>query len=332
MRRNKYIRRLTALLLFSALTVLAQAPKFEVATVKPAAPLDMAKLAAGIQAGQMPKLGAHVEAGRAEYTYVALRELITLAWGVKPYQVSGPDWIANTRFDIVGKIPEGASKDDVPKMLQSLLEERFKLSVHKSSAEHPVLGLVVAKGGSKLKESAETPSPIDENAELKPGETKMDGPDGPIRMTVGKDGSASIDMGAKGKMFYRVDPATQSMHLNGSMITMSGFADMLTQLSQMGGGSGRQIVDMTGLKGYYQVSIDFGLADLLNMARAAGFNVPTGPGGPGGAAAGPADAADPGGSSSITEAVQALGLKLESRKAVVEQLIVDHAEKTPTDN
>ena len=97
----------------------------------------------------------------------------------------------------------------------------------------------------------------------------------------------------------------------------------------MGGAGGRQIVDMTGLKGYYQVSIDFGLADLLNMARAAGFNVPTGPGG---AAAGPADAADPGGSSSITDAVQALGLKLESRKAVVEQLIVDHAEKTPTDN
>jgi uncharacterized protein (TIGR03435 family) len=326
--------RLAATLLISAITAFAEAkPSFEVATVKPAAPLDMAKIAAGIQAGQMPKLGAHVDGSRAEYTYVALRELIALAWGVKPYQITGPDWLANTRFDIVAKIPAGSTKDDVPRMLQSLLEERFMLSVHKASAEHSVLGLEVAKGGPKLKESSETPAPLDENAELKPGETKMEGPDGPIRMTIGKNGSASVDMGAKGKMSYGIDSATQSMHLEGSMITMSGFADMLTQISQIGGAGGRQVVDMTGLKGYYQVAIDFGLADLLNMARAAGFNIPVGAGGPGTGAGGPAGGApDPGGSSSVTDAVKALGLKLESRKAVIEQLIVDHAEKSPTEN
>jgi uncharacterized protein (TIGR03435 family) len=42
-------------------------------------------------------------------------------------------------------------------------------------------------------------------------------------------------------------------------------------------------------------------------------------------------ASDPGSSSLIT-AVQALGLRLESRKAMVEQLVVDHAEKVPTEN
>lgn len=329
----KVVDRLAVALMVSAMTAWAQAPKFEVATVRPAAPLDMAKMAADIQAGQMPKVGVHVEAGRAEYTYVALRDLIALAWGVKPYQITGPDWMANTRFDIIGKMPEGAAKEDVPKMLQSLLEERFGLAVHKTSAEHPVLALVAAKGGSKLKESAETPAPIDENAPLKPGETKMEGPDGTVRMTLSKDGHASMDMGVKGKMSYAVDPATQSMHLEGSMITMPGFADMLTQLSQLAGSGGRQIVDMTGLKGYYQIAIDFGLADLLNMARAAGLDIAAAGGGQAAGGGGPgAAAADPGGSSSITEAVEALGLKLESRKAMVEQLIVDHANKTPTEN
>jgi uncharacterized protein (TIGR03435 family) len=70
------------------------------------------------------------------------------------------------------------------------------LTAHKSSAEHPVLGLVVGKGGPKLKESAETPKSIDETAELKPGEMKMEGPDGPVRMAVSKDGGATVDMGA----------------------------------------------------------------------------------------------------------------------------------------
>jgi uncharacterized protein (TIGR03435 family) len=324
------------LMLFAGLAFAQTKPAFEVATVKPAPPLDIAKVAAGIRAGQMPKMGAHVEAGRAEYTYVAMRELIVAAYGVKPYQVTGPDWMTSTRFDIVAKMPEGSTKDDAPKMLQALLEDRFKLSVHKSSAEHPVLALVVGKGGPKLKESASEPKPIDETAELKPGQMKMDGPDGPIRVTVGKDGSSVVDMGAKGKISYKVNPAALSIHLDGSMVTMSGFADMLTQLSQMGGGSGgRQIVDMTGLTGHYEVALDFGLTDLLNMARAAGFDLPVGAGrgGPGGGV-GPADAAsDPSSSAqSVNNAVQALGLKLESRKAVIEQLIVDHVEKTPTEN
>ena len=46
-----------------------------------------------------------------------------------------------------------------PKMLQSLLEERFKLVTHRTTAEHPVLALVVGKGGPRLKASAEKPVP-----------------------------------------------------------------------------------------------------------------------------------------------------------------------------
>jgi uncharacterized protein (TIGR03435 family) len=50
---------------------------------------------------------------------------------VKPYQITGPDWMSTTRFDIVAKMPEGSKKGDAPKMLQTLLEERFKLTTHR---------------------------------------------------------------------------------------------------------------------------------------------------------------------------------------------------------
>jgi uncharacterized protein (TIGR03435 family) len=118
-----------------------------------------------------------------------------------------------------------------------------------------------------------------------------------------------------------------TLHLEGNGTTMSAFADMLTQLTQMTGGAGTQIVDMTGLTGHYTVSIEFSLADLMKIAQAAGVAVPMRGGDPGA----PPVAADPGASSSVADAVQALGLKLESRRAPTEQLIVDHAEKLPKD-
>jgi uncharacterized protein (TIGR03435 family) len=318
-----------------ALAAFAQTkPTFEVATIKPAPPMDPAKIVAAMQAGGKMPIGANVDSRRAEYMYLDLRSLLTYAYGVKPYQITGPDWMSTTRFDIVAKMPEGSTKEDAPKMLQALLEERFKLTTHRTSAEHSVLALVIGKGGPKLKASAETPVAIDESAPLKPGEMKMDGPEGPVRVKVDMTTGASVvDMGLKGKMTQKVNPATQSIHLEFSMTTMAGFAEMLTQLfTQLGGGAGaRQVVDMTGIKGNYDASLDLSLAEIIAMARAAGMNVPVGP--PGAAGQGNVAASDPtGGGASLTDAVQSMGLKLESRKAMVDQFIVDHIEKTPTEN
>jgi uncharacterized protein (TIGR03435 family) len=306
---------------------------FEVASVKPSE-LDMMKIAAQVQAGNMPKVGAHVDGSQAKYTWVTLKDLITLAYKVKPFQITGPDWLGTERFDIVAKLPDGASKDDVPEMLQSLVEERFKLAVHRDTQEHPILALVAGKGGPKLQSSPEAAA-IDESVPLKPGEQSIDGPDGPIRvMADPKTGGGTMNMGKKGTMNFKMDPATMSMHMEFSQVTMEGFADMLTQFSQMAGGGGRQVKDMTELKGNYQVSLDISMADLMAMAQSQGFGVPGAAGGAGGAAAATpgAGASDPSGNSSLFNAVAALGLKLEQRKAPVEQLIVDHAEKTPTEN
>jgi uncharacterized protein (TIGR03435 family) len=332
----KFTVTLCSLAVLAATAAFAQTePSFEVAVIKPAPPMDMAKMAATLQAGGKMPIGANVDGLRAEYLYLDLRSLITYAYGVKPYQITGPDWMSTTRFDIVAKMPEGSKKDEAPKMLQTLLEDRFKLTTHRVSAEHPVLALVVGKGGPKLKASAGTPVAIDESVPLKPGELKMDGSDGPVRVKVdATTGSSVIDMGLRGKMSYRLNPATQSLHIDFSMTTMGGFADMVTQLfQQLGGTGGRQVVDMTGIQGNYDASVELSLAEIIAMARAAGADIPVGaPGGGGGTGNVPA-APDPGGGgASLTDAVQSMGLKLESRKAVVDQLIVDHIEKTPTEN
>jgi uncharacterized protein (TIGR03435 family) len=117
------------------------------------------------------------------------------------------------------------------------------------------------------------------------------------------------------------------MHLEGKGVTMSGFADMLAQLTSMTGGSSAPIIDMTGLKGNYVVSIDFSLQDLLKIAQNAGVAIPVQAQQPGAGLA----ASDPG-SSSTFDAVKALGLKLESRRSPQQQLIVDKVEKMPTTN
>ena len=89
-------------------------------------------------------------------------------------------------------------------------------------------------------------------------------------------------------------------------------------------------MDMTGIEGNYDATIEISLADILAMVRAAGVdlgpNVPNAPG------AAPGVASDPGGGSTLMDAVRSMGLKLESRKAPVDQFVIDHIEKAPTEN
>ena len=325
---------LGAALLLAAGAALAQAPAFEVATIKPAPRMDMAKVAADAQAGKLPKVGPHVSTSQAEYSYMTLKDLIAVAYRAKPYQISGPDWLATERFDIVARMPAGASIDDAPAMLQALLADRFKLTAHRNSQEHPVLALIVAKGGPKLKEATTAPVPIDDDAPLKPGEMRIDTLEGPARMSRNPDGSATINLGAKGSFTQRMDPQAGALRVEGNNLTMQGFAEMLTRILQIGGGASRQVVDMTGLPGNYQVAVNLSLADLLANAKAQGMDIPAPPAAPG-APSNPTatpEPSEPGGGSSIYSSVQALGLKLEPRKATIEQLIVDHIEKSPTEN
>ncbi len=293
---------------------------FEVATVKPSAPLDMTKIAADAQNGKMPRMGQHLSTGRAEYTYMALNELIAIAYDVKTFQIQGPTWLATQRFDIVAKFPEGSSKADAPAMLQQLLAERFKLTVHRDIREQKAYALVVYKHPPNLK-VADTPSEAEVNATSTQGQTVPDDAEQPVHVSTSPDGTITINMGKKGVIKEKIDMATQTMHFESSRITMAGFADTLTRVLQTSGSSKWQVVDETGLSGNYQVAIDISLSDLMS---AAGAHIPGGGTGEFGS--------DPGGGSTVFVSVERLGLKLEPRKARLEQLIVDSVEKAPTEN
>jgi uncharacterized protein (TIGR03435 family) len=311
--------RLIASLTFSVCAIFAQQkPAFEVASIRPAAPLDQAKIAALIKSGGKLPVGPHVDSRRAEYLYMTLHNLIEVAWGVQPYQIEGPDWLASQRFDITATLPQGASKTDAPRMLQSLLEDRFGLAAHRATVERPVLGLVVGKGGLKLKKSSGTPVPIDENAPLAPGELTLDGHDGQIRMRIdAAKNSALMNYGKKGMVTRSDNPFNRSVHLEFSMASLNGMAEMLSGVfTQLPGGIGRQIVDMTGMDGYYDATLDVALSDMSALPKSGGAE----------------NAPDTNKALPLTEAIQELGLKLESRTAPVEQFIVDRAEKMPTGN
>jgi uncharacterized protein (TIGR03435 family) len=288
----------------------APPPAFEVASVKPAAPLNRGQLLSG-----QAHVGMKIDAARVDIGSMSLEELIRVAFRVKPYQVSGPDWMASVRFDVLAKLPEGASAEQVPEMLQALLAERFKLTVHRESKEHAVYALVVGKNGPKLKEAApdaDTPAATDDaNPQV---HVNGRGENMSVSISGGQIGTAHMSMGPNG-----------TMRLEAPKMNMAALADSLSRFFD------RPVVDLTELKGSYQVALDLSMDDLRNAARNAGFMGPGMGGGRSGARPEADAASDPTGTS-IFAAVQQLGLKLEPRKTPVDLVVIDHLEKTPTEN
>jgi len=307
--------------------------EFDVASVRPSPDFSSPAVQAAMRAGTL-KFGASVEGLRAEYNQMQLRDLIANAYEVKTYQVSGSDALTGQRFDIVAKMPEGSSVGDTPKMLRALLADRFKLEVAIKTEDRAVLGLVVGKSGPKMKAVA-APPPLDDKAELAPGQRKIDTPIGPAIMTMrqgsgGGMGGQTMNMGSLGTMTFtpKMDGQSFTLHMEFSGVTMPALSAMLTQFVMgPGGANAKPVVDMTGLAGNYDTSLDF------SPQFGGGGPGGGGPGG-GGASSGVATASDPGGNgqSSVYDSVQKMGLKLEPRKAPVEQVTVTHVEKTPTDN
>jgi uncharacterized protein (TIGR03435 family) len=84
---------------------------------------------------------------------VTLRDLLLSAYFVRPQQLAGPGWIDTTTYDINAKIPPGTTNDQFQLMLQSMLEDRFKLKLHHETRSIAGYNLVVAKGGLKLRDS-----------------------------------------------------------------------------------------------------------------------------------------------------------------------------------
>lgn len=124
-------------------------PSFEVASIRlHTAPLQTI-------------MGFNISGSRITMEGYNVPQLIMEAYGPRGYwQISlaaVKDLDAAVYFDIAARAPGDAAptRDDVRKMLQTLLADRFKLSVHHETKDTPVYALVTSKGGPKLKESVE---------------------------------------------------------------------------------------------------------------------------------------------------------------------------------
>jgi len=254
---------------------------FEVASIKPASRGAMGSVVSGGPGTKDP--------GLFTCEGVDLASVVMHAFEIRWVQLSGPAWMRSTRFNISAKIPEGTTKEQFRLMQQNLLVERFKMTFHREQREMQSYGMVVAKGGPKLKESPDTPPAGDPN-EYKP-------PPGPVKKD--KEGFPVIPTEDPRPMMSAIDgPRWVQRFDRRSMEQLARYVETLVD---------QPVEDETGLKGKY----DFTLKWINNRGRRS--NDDFGP--------------------TIFEALQAqLGLKLESKKSMVDVLVVDHIEKTPTEN
>jgi uncharacterized protein (TIGR03435 family) len=314
-----------SLFVFGFAAMFAQAPAqpnaadrltFDVASIKPFAPPQPGPNGRGMFIGGGGGPGTP-DPGRITRSGSTLRDLLMTAYNVKRYQISGPSWIETERYEIVAKVPEGATKEQVSVMWQNLLADRFGVVFHRESKEFQVEELTVAKGGPKLK-----PTDLDPNAP--PLGALPPGPQGlpaPPKM----DANGFPQLPGAG-MIGMVGPAT-----NGQMVAhMTGRARSVQELVDMLANElNKPVVDQTGLTGKYDFTLEY-TPDLSKMPPLPG---PPPGGGPaqGGVGGAPGEAAEPG--SNLASAVQQqLGLRLSSGKAKLDLLVIDKAEKTPTEN
>jgi len=242
---------------------------FEVASVKPSPPPGPGNSSRLVRGGP-----GSTDPGSATLTNMDLFSLVTMAYDVQSYQLSGPDWMHGARFDIAAKVPPGATREQYRLMLQHLLAERFQLVVHRDRKEMPTYEMVVGKGGSKMKESADDSAAADDGS-LQPSPVAPSPPpgyNGPLTMLLRK---STLEQLA---------------------------ARVSAQL-------GQAVTDATGLRGKYDITLQYTLAGLQAGATS---EAPPGP--------------------TIFDALEQLGLKLVSKKGPADILVIDHVERAPSEN
>ena len=250
-------------------------PQFEVASIKPSPFFDRI-----MSVRPLP--------GRLTAD-ATLQVLMQYAYGVQPFQlVGGPSWLTSDHYEIEAKADVSANRDQIFRMLQSLLEDRFQLKTHREMKELPVFTLVSNRGGFKLpapRDGACVDSPADAAVEWV-GAGRMAAP-GELPPAKGRCGSAIVSVA----------------QMRGGKIAMSEFVRALSMLL------GRSVLDKTGFTALFDVQLDF-VPDETTPA------MPPPP--PGSGISG----------ISIAQALQEqLGLRLESTKGPVEVIVVDQAER-----
>jgi uncharacterized protein (TIGR03435 family) len=291
------------LVLGMAVMASAQNLSFEVASVKPndSRPKSQEEIMLGCHGSDSHSPGIIVPMGRCVVRFEPLRLVIALAYDIppafmNPYDgkvLSGPDWINSAIYNIDAKSEGPATEAQLKRMLQTLLVERFQLKLHRENKEMPIYALVTTKNLLKLQAA-----PEDRECG---GQVRSD-----HRFELG-----SMNLAGQCHGFV-----PENGQLTGRSVDMSDFAEMLSIWA------GRVVVDKTGLQGLFDIKMPRMTSAEVGTAGGARE------GGPGDKLA-PRVPVDP--LPTVFQAVEQLGLKLESTKGPVAVLVIDSVQK-PSEN
>jgi len=296
--------------------------EFDVADVKPTEP--------GGRGGRLQV----TKGGGVNFQNLPLRTLILQAYGLQNNMLipgAGMDEALQTQYTILAKPPaptkadsgsgpetsgpqgpQGpqASPDDAEsawQMMRTLLEDRFKLKMHKEERPLTAWKLVAVKPKMKKADPSERTKT-----------TEGPGADG-------KDPRTATPSRSRLTMFQNV--------------TMDQFAEKLMGISAW---LSTPVVNATNLEGSYDFTINYSPVGMAGLSAGPNGGPPISIGGgrggleaagPAQGASGLAEAAEPNGAITLFEAIeQQLGLKLVEDKRPVTVWVIDHVEAKPTDN
>jgi len=227
---------------------------------------------ASIQPSTRPQPGMRggvLRGNRYELRNATMVDLIRTAYNVQPEKISGgPSWLEWNRFDLAALAPENTTPERLREMLKTLLAERFKLMVREDTVTTTALALRV-KGTHKLKES--------------PGA-----------------GGGCQGQGAPGPSGVVETTATCTG------MSMAQLADQLPRAQSAYFPNGQQLLDETGLSGYWDFQIKFTPRQLLGQAGADGIP--------------------------LSAALEKIGLIMEPKEIKVPAILVDTATAQFTPN
>ncbi len=228
---------------------------FEVVSIKPVPQPTLETIRSGTS-----RIAFQVDGALLRISGYTPEHLLATAFRVQSFQLDAPGFARDEYFEIQAKLPVGATREQVPEMLQAMLAERFKLAYHRETREYQMAVLTIGKSGMKLPRLPDDTQARSKSERLPDESTRM----------------------------------TQTGTLASLFPVMNSFG-------------GLHMVDETGLEGIYTW-----VRDLPPPSPDRTFQEIT--------------------QDSFKAMIEAAGLKLESRKVPKETIVVDHLEKTPTEN
>ena len=216
--------------------------------------------------------------GRVDVRGVPLLNIIAKVNGISEDRVIGPHWMSSDQYDVVAKAPPNSTESQLYEMARNELAERFKMVAHTRKKEMQVYALVQGSKGAKLKPASDAAA---------------------SRPPVFHDMVCPI-------YAQTADDLPGTAHRKCFAVSMADLAKMLPQMAPAYF-QDQPVVDLTGLTGVYDFSLDWLAFPQYKTASETGSAKAI----------------------SIFDAVESLGLKLESRKYSMDTIVIDSIQRKP---